>query len=73
VAFVKTGAQDKSWIFATGIVIYRTNPDLFVERLGPRKGAKSWDTIRNDRLPAGQPGVGLAGFGLSGQQIGSSH
>ncbi len=33
------------WIAATGIVIYRTNPDLFAERLGPRLGAKSWDTI----------------------------
>lgn len=33
------------WILATGIVIYRTNPDLFAERLGPRQGAKSWDTV----------------------------
>jgi protein-S-isoprenylcysteine O-methyltransferase Ste14 len=31
------------WAAATGIVINRTNPDLFAERLGPRKGGKSWD------------------------------
>jgi protein-S-isoprenylcysteine O-methyltransferase Ste14 len=33
-----------AWIVATAIVIIRTNPDLLAERLGPRKGAKSWDT-----------------------------
>lgn len=32
------------WIVATAVVIIRTNPDLLAERLGPRKGAKSWDT-----------------------------
>lgn len=32
------------WILATAIVILRFNPDLLAERLGPRKGAKSWDT-----------------------------
>ena len=32
------------WIMATGIVILRINPDLLAERLGPRKGAKRWDT-----------------------------
>lgn len=32
------------WIIATAIVILRTNPDLLAERLGPRKGAKPWDT-----------------------------
>ena len=32
------------WAAATAIVILRTNPDLLVERLGPRKGAKKWDT-----------------------------
>lgn len=32
------------WILATAVVILRTNPDLLAERLGPRKGAKSWDT-----------------------------
>ena len=33
-----------AWIIATAIVIFRFNPDLAVERLGPRKGAKPWDT-----------------------------
>lgn len=32
------------WIVATAIVILRFNPDLLAERLGPRKGAKPWDT-----------------------------
>jgi protein-S-isoprenylcysteine O-methyltransferase Ste14 len=32
------------WTLGTGIVIMRTNPDLLAERLGPRKGGKSWDT-----------------------------
>ncbi len=32
------------WIVATAVVIIRTNPDLLAERLGPRKGAKGWDT-----------------------------
>jgi protein-S-isoprenylcysteine O-methyltransferase Ste14 len=29
---------------ATTIVIFRFNPDLLAERLGPGKGAKPWDT-----------------------------
>ena len=33
-----------AWSTATAIVILRTNPDLLAERLGPRKGAKPWDT-----------------------------
>lgn len=33
-----------AWIVATAIVILRFNPGLLAERLGPRKGAKSWDT-----------------------------
>lgn len=33
-----------AWIIATAIVIARHSPDLFAERLGPRKGAKRWDT-----------------------------
>lgn len=33
-----------AWIAATAIVIFRTNPALLAERLGPRRGAKSWDT-----------------------------
>ena len=32
------------WIIATAVVILRTNPSLLAERLGPRKGAKRWDT-----------------------------
>lgn len=32
-----------SWITATAVVIFRTNPSLLAERLGPHKGAKSWD------------------------------
>jgi protein-S-isoprenylcysteine O-methyltransferase Ste14 len=34
-----------AWILATAIVISRRSPDLLAERLGPRKGAKSWDTF----------------------------
>ena len=33
-----------AWIMATAIVILHFNPALLVERLGPRKGAKPWDT-----------------------------
>jgi protein-S-isoprenylcysteine O-methyltransferase Ste14 len=33
-----------AWVVATGYVILRFNPALLAERLGPRKGAKSWDT-----------------------------
>ncbi|MGV8026001.1 MAG: methyltransferase family protein [Anaerolineaceae bacterium] len=33
-----------AWIIATAIVILRNDPFLLAERLGPRKGAKSWDT-----------------------------
>lgn len=32
------------WILATGVVIVHNHPDLLAERLGPRKGAKPWDT-----------------------------
>jgi protein-S-isoprenylcysteine O-methyltransferase Ste14 len=45
-----------AWILATGIVIYRTNPDLFAERLGPRKGSKSWDAVIMSLLGIGQLG-----------------
>ena len=31
------------WIAATAFVILRFNPALLAERLGPRKGARSWD------------------------------
>jgi protein-S-isoprenylcysteine O-methyltransferase Ste14 len=33
-----------AWIAATAAILFRTNPDLLAERLGPRKGAKRWDT-----------------------------
>jgi protein-S-isoprenylcysteine O-methyltransferase Ste14 len=33
-----------AWITATAFVILRFNPDLLAERLGPRQGAKPWDT-----------------------------
>jgi protein-S-isoprenylcysteine O-methyltransferase Ste14 len=33
-----------AWSAATAIVILRFSPDLLAERLGPRKGAKVWDT-----------------------------
>jgi len=33
-----------AWITGTAIVIFHINPGLLAERLGPRKGAKSWDT-----------------------------
>jgi protein-S-isoprenylcysteine O-methyltransferase Ste14 len=32
------------WIMATAVIILRSNPDLLAERLGPREGAKTWDT-----------------------------
>jgi protein-S-isoprenylcysteine O-methyltransferase Ste14 len=32
-----------SWITATAILIFRFNPGLLAERLGPRQGAKPWD------------------------------
>jgi protein-S-isoprenylcysteine O-methyltransferase Ste14 len=31
------------WIIATAIIIFRFNPALLAERLGPRPGAKRWD------------------------------
>ncbi|HNS38464.1 MAG TPA: isoprenylcysteine carboxylmethyltransferase family protein [Anaerolineaceae bacterium] len=33
-----------AWIAATAAVILRYNPALLAERLGPRQGAKRWDT-----------------------------
>jgi protein-S-isoprenylcysteine O-methyltransferase Ste14 len=33
-----------AWIVATATVILRYNPHLLAERLGPRQGAKPWDT-----------------------------
>ena len=40
-------AVTSAWVLATAIVILRYNPDLLAERLGPRKGAKRWDTASN--------------------------
>jgi protein-S-isoprenylcysteine O-methyltransferase Ste14 len=37
-------AVTAAWVAATAVVILRTNPGLMAERLGPRKGAKPWDT-----------------------------
>jgi protein-S-isoprenylcysteine O-methyltransferase Ste14 len=37
-------AVTSAWIIATAVVIIRHRPDLLAERLGPRKGAKCWDT-----------------------------
>jgi protein-S-isoprenylcysteine O-methyltransferase Ste14 len=33
-----------AWVVATAYVILRFNPALIAERMGPRKGAKAWDT-----------------------------
>jgi protein-S-isoprenylcysteine O-methyltransferase Ste14 len=33
-----------AWVVATAYVLLRFNPALIAERLGPRKGAKAWDT-----------------------------
>jgi protein-S-isoprenylcysteine O-methyltransferase Ste14 len=33
------------WIVATAAVVLSRNPDLLVERLGPRKGSKRWDIV----------------------------
>ena len=37
-------AVTAGWVVSTAIVILRYNPELLAERLGPRKGAKRWDT-----------------------------
>ena len=34
-----------AWIAATAFILIRLNPGLLAERLGPRKGAKPWDTV----------------------------
>jgi len=38
-------ALTATWSAATAVVILRNRPDLLAERLGPRKGAKRWDTL----------------------------
>jgi protein-S-isoprenylcysteine O-methyltransferase Ste14 len=42
------------WIAATAVVIFRFNPGLLAERLGPRKGAKAWDTAIMSMLGVAQ-------------------
>ena len=32
------------WVFATRLVVIPRYPELLAERLGPRKGGKTWDT-----------------------------
>jgi len=39
-----TLAMLAGWSLGMAVVILQHNPDLLAERLGPRKGAKSWDT-----------------------------
>lgn len=33
------------WVIATAIVVIPHRPELLAERLGPRRGAKTWDTV----------------------------
>jgi protein-S-isoprenylcysteine O-methyltransferase Ste14 len=33
------------WVGATALVVIPRNPELLAERLGPRKGAKTWDAV----------------------------
>jgi protein-S-isoprenylcysteine O-methyltransferase Ste14 len=33
------------WVMATALVVIPRCPELLAERLGPKKGAKTWDTI----------------------------
>ncbi|MCC7446194.1 MAG: isoprenylcysteine carboxylmethyltransferase family protein [Anaerolineae bacterium] len=33
------------WVIATALVVIPRNPELLAERVGPKKGAKTWDTI----------------------------
>ena len=52
-----------AWTLATGVVIARFHPALFAERLGPRKGARQWDTLLLSILGLSQLGrYILAGF-----------
>jgi protein-S-isoprenylcysteine O-methyltransferase Ste14 len=39
-----TLAVTAGWITATAVIIFRFQPGLLAERLGPRRGAKAWDT-----------------------------
>jgi protein-S-isoprenylcysteine O-methyltransferase Ste14 len=33
------------WVGATALVVIPRNPELLAERVGPKKGAKTWDTV----------------------------
>lgn len=33
------------WVMATALVVIPRYPELLAERLGPKKGAKTWDTV----------------------------
>ena len=33
------------WVLATAYIILRYSPEMLAERLGPRRGSKSWDTF----------------------------
>jgi protein-S-isoprenylcysteine O-methyltransferase Ste14 len=33
------------WVIATAVVVIPHRPELLAERVGPRKGAKTWDTV----------------------------
>lgn len=37
-------AATAAWTIATAVAIFRCSPSLLAERLGPRRGAKTWDT-----------------------------
>jgi protein-S-isoprenylcysteine O-methyltransferase Ste14 len=51
-----------AWIAATAIIVLFFNPDLLAERLGPRKGAKPWDTAIMSTLGL----IQLARYSLAG-------
>jgi protein-S-isoprenylcysteine O-methyltransferase Ste14 len=34
-----------AWVGATALVVIPRNPELLAERVGPKKGAKTWDTV----------------------------
>jgi protein-S-isoprenylcysteine O-methyltransferase Ste14 len=34
-----------AWVAATAIVVIPRRPELLAERVGPKKGAKTWDTV----------------------------
>jgi protein-S-isoprenylcysteine O-methyltransferase Ste14 len=51
-----------AWASATAIIVLFFNPDLLAERLGPRKGAKPWDTAIMSTLGL----IQLARYSLAG-------